>query len=92
MTSGPFSHKYICAYSIEESYVIIPVRRECTEFIEKTKGKCLNDQEEDSNTALHLAAQGGHLQIVQLLLEAGADKMARFGFYQLCHFCYWLII
>jgi len=32
----------------------------------------LNDGDENSNTALHLAAQGGHIRLVESLLDLGA--------------------
>lgn len=37
----------------------------------------LNAQNHNGYTALHLAAQHGHSEIVQLLLEAGADPTTR---------------
>ena len=37
----------------------------------------LNDEDEDSNTALHLAAQFGHNKVVEILLDLGADVSAR---------------
>jgi len=38
----------------------------------------INDEDEDSNTALHLAALAGHNKVVYTLLEAGADIEARY--------------
>ena len=43
----------------------------------KSEGECLNDEDEDSNTALHMAALAGHLGVVELLITRGADKEAR---------------
>ena len=37
----------------------------------------INDEDEDSNTALHLASLAGHNLVVEALLEAGADVEAR---------------
>lgn len=37
----------------------------------------LNDEDENSNTALHLAAQYGHNKVADILLELGADVSAR---------------
>ena len=37
----------------------------------------LNDEDENSNTALHLAAQYGHNKVAEVLLELGADVSAR---------------
>ncbi len=37
----------------------------------------VNDEDEDSNTALHLAALAGHNKVVQALIENGADIEAR---------------
>ena len=42
-----------------------------------TKYKCLHDEDEDSNTALHMASHAGHTDVVQLLIEKGAYKEAR---------------
>ena len=39
--------------------------------------KVLNDQDEISNTALHLAAEGGHLEIVEKLVDIGTNKESR---------------
>lgn len=33
----------------------------------------INSKDEDGFTALHLAADRGHLEIVKLLIDAGAD-------------------
>ena len=38
----------------------------------------VNDEDEDSNTALHLAALAGHNKVVQALIENGADIEARY--------------
>lgn len=38
---------------------------------------CVNDEDENSNTALHLAALHGHGKVVDILLTAGADVAAR---------------
>lgn len=37
----------------------------------------LNDGDEDSNTALHLAALGGHIRLVETLLDLGAGPEIR---------------
>ena len=37
----------------------------------------INDEDEDSNTALHLASLAGHNKVVTVLLETGADIEAR---------------
>ncbi|ELT91340.1 hypothetical protein CAPTEDRAFT_201917 [Capitella teleta] len=37
----------------------------------------INDEDEDSNTALHLASLAGHNKVVEALLQAGADVEAR---------------
>ena len=37
----------------------------------------INDEDEDSNTPLHLAALAGHNKVASTLLEKGADIEAR---------------
>ena len=37
----------------------------------------VNDEDEDSNTPLHLACLAGHAKVVRTLIEAGADIEAR---------------
>ena len=39
---------------------------------------CINDGDEDSNTALHLAAMEGNVKVVHCLLMIGADVNVRF--------------
>lgn len=36
-----------------------------------------NDEDENSNTALHLAALAGHAKVAEVLIEYGADVAAR---------------
>ena len=55
------------------------VHSACVLILEATKYKALNEEDEDSNTALHLASEKGHLSIVKLLIDNGADKMARYN-------------
>ena len=38
----------------------------------------LNDEDENSNTALHMAAENGHYDVVKILCTYGADKLNRF--------------
>ena len=38
----------------------------------------INDEDEDSNTPLHLAALTGHNKVALVLLEEGADIEARY--------------
>ena len=44
----------------------------------------VNDEDEDSNTALHLAALAGHNKVVQALIENGADIEARYEYETKC--------
>ena len=37
----------------------------------------VNDEDENSNTPLHLAAQYGHHKLAKVLLDLGADVSAR---------------
>lgn len=37
----------------------------------------MTDGDEDSNTALHLAATGGHIKLVETLLNLGAEPEVR---------------
>ncbi len=46
--------------------------------------KVLNDQDELCNTALHLAAEAGHVDIVQKLVNIGSNKESRFKLKFLC--------
>ena len=39
----------------------------------------VNNEDENSNTALHLAALAGHAKVAEVLLEYGADVAARYG-------------
>ena len=48
----------------------------------------VNDEDEDSNTALHLAALAGHNKVVQALIDNGADIEARFHFFLLSFKCF----
>ena len=65
IVSNIIDHKYCCRHS------------SCILILEATKYKALNEEDEDSNTALHLASMKGHIGIVELLINHGADKMAR---------------
>ena len=46
------------------------------ELIKRDK-TIVNDEDDGSNTALHLAAQYGHNKVAKLLLDLGADVSAR---------------
>lgn len=48
----------------------------------------VNDEDENSNTALHLAAQYGHNKVAKMLLDLGADVSARLGSVWGCSFLY----
>ena len=65
IANNTIEHKSCCRHS------------SCILILEATKYKALNEEDEDSNTALHLASMKGHLGIVELLINHGADKMAR---------------
>ena len=65
IVSNTIEHKSCCRHS------------SCILILEATKYKALNEEDEDSNTALHLASMKGHIGIVELLINHGADKMAR---------------
>jgi ankyrin repeat protein len=45
----------------------------------RTDGALLNARDKDGSTPLHCAAWKGHYEIVELLLEAGADVCAQNG-------------
>jgi len=55
------------------------IARSTPEYLEKLKtmyelGQVTEDEQNvDGVTAIHVAAQGGHLEVVELLIEAGAD-------------------
>lgn len=46
------------------------------EIVNKEKNT-VSDGDEDSNTALHLAAMGGHIKLVEKLLDLGAEPEVR---------------
>ena len=39
--------------------------------------RAINDEDEDSNSALHLASEEGHLHVATTLVEWGAEKEAK---------------
>lgn len=53
-------------------------------------GVDINGRVQDGYTALHLAAQEGHIEVVKLLVEKGADidlestERGRYAFYSAC--------
>jgi ankyrin repeat protein len=47
------------------------------EIVGKEKNT-MSDGDEDSNTALHLAASGGHIKLVETLLSLGAEPEVRY--------------
>lgn len=49
----------------------------CEYLLQQLDGRCLNDEDEECNTALHMASEYGKLEAVQKLINAGADKEAR---------------
>ena len=44
--------------------------------------RCLNDEDEHSNSSLHNAAKEGHFAVAQTLINAGADKDCRWAIMQ----------
>lgn len=52
----------------------------------------VNDEDEDSNTALHLAALAGHNKVVQALIDNGADIEARFIFSSFASNVFWKLV
>ena len=54
-------------------YVVFSVIKE----LATRDSSCINDGDEDSNTALHLAAMEGNVKVVQCLLLVGADVNLR---------------
>ena len=46
------------------------------ELVKQDKNS-VNDEDENSNTALHLAALAGHAKVADVLIEMGADVAAR---------------
>ena len=49
----------------------------CVRELVKRNKMVVNDEDEDSNTPLHLACLAGHAKVVRTLIEAGADIEAR---------------
>ena len=62
---------------LDHGLVMVFCHSVCELLVKRTRGKCVYDEEEDSNTALHLAAQNGHRDVVQHLIAHGADKQCR---------------
>ena len=58
--------------------VMYPYASVVRELVKRNK-MVINDEDEDSNTALHLAALAGHNKVVLALIEAGADIEARYA-------------
>lgn len=46
-------------------------------FLER-RANLVNDEDDSSNTPLHLASSEGHVNVVELLLKHGADVDARY--------------
>ena len=44
----------------------------------KIKEKLINDEDEESNTGLHMSADSGYLAVVRYLVKRGAEKGARY--------------
>ena len=52
------------------------IRRICKEILDRDKFS-VNDEDSDSNTALHLACIHGHSKVVRVLIAGGAEIEAR---------------
>ena len=63
-------------YQTIENYVFLSRNgrnNTCRQLLDGNSGKnTINETNADGLTALHVAAQGGHTQVVQLLLQRGA--------------------
>lgn len=64
-----FFFLFICCFCLHFSIV--------RELVTQDKNS-VNDEDENSNTALHLAALAGHAKVADVLIEFGADVAARY--------------
>lgn len=63
--------------SYELSLMFLSIFRIVEIFLAQEAHNIVNDEDDSSNTPLHLAALEGHVKVVQILLSSGAAVDAR---------------
>ena len=63
-------------YVLSSYYIHLTTPRICIELL-KLNRHIINDEDCDSNTALHLACASGHSKVVETLIKWGAEIQAR---------------
>lgn len=69
-----------CKNDMEQTPIHMAAVKGCTSVVREIVNReknTVSDGDEDSNTALHLAATGGHIKLVEALLNLGAEPEVR---------------
>jgi ankyrin repeat protein len=67
---------WLCNAKIINISMVVTFVSTVRELVTQDKN-AVNDEDENSNTALHLAALAGHAKVAEVLIEFGADVAAR---------------